>query len=61
MPRKSPYKLIKVTINMREGDMDRLRELHPRTSAGEVIRLLVAKHIANSEVPVSPMQLDLPI
>jgi len=62
MPRKSPYALIKVTLNLREGDMERLRELHPHTAAGEVIRLLVRRHIdAASVITVPDDQIELPL
>lgn len=63
MPRKSPEKLVKVTFNLRDGDMERLRELHPHLPCSEVIRQLVARHIAAAEVKTTPLteQLDLPI
>ncbi len=43
-------KLQKVTLNLREGDMERLRELHPELpGAGFVIRELVKKHVDRLE------------
>lgn len=41
--------LHKVTLNLRAGDPERLREIHPELSYGAVIRQLVADYIERKE------------
>ena len=53
MRRKENYPLQKVTLNLREGDFDRLRTLHGRLGAGKVIRELVMGHIKRVEEAVA--------
>jgi len=53
MRRKETYPLQKVTLNLREGDFDRLRVLHGRLGAGKVIRELVMGHIKRVEEAVA--------
>jgi hypothetical protein len=43
--KKETYDLQKVTLNLREGDWDRLRDLHTRQSASKTIRELVIGHL----------------
>jgi hypothetical protein len=53
MRRKEAYPLEKVTLNLREGDFDRLQILHGRLGAGKVIRELVIRHIKRVDNHVS--------
>lgn len=43
--RKEERPIKKVTLNLYDGDFERLAELYPRMGAGKVIRLLVDSHI----------------
>lgn len=45
MKRKQPFELQKVTINIRKGDFDRLRELHPNLGSGPVIARLIIGYL----------------
>lgn len=45
MRRKEPYPLEKVTLNLRQGDFNRLQVLHGRIGAGKFIREMVIGHI----------------
>lgn len=45
MRRKMEYPLEKVTLNLRDGDFERLQHLHGRLGAGRVIRQLVINHL----------------
>lgn len=45
MKRREREPLEKVCINLFEGDMNALQELHPRVGAGRAIRELVRSHI----------------
>jgi hypothetical protein len=45
MRRKADYPLEKVTLNLRDGDFERLQILHGRIGAGKVIRQLVISHL----------------
>ena len=45
MRKKEDYDLQKVTLNLREGDWDRLRGLHGRQGASKTIRELVIGHL----------------
>lgn len=53
MKKKENYALQKVTLNLREGDFDKLRALHGRLGAGKVIRELVIGHINRVEEAVA--------
>jgi hypothetical protein len=52
MRRKENYPLQKVTLNLRAGDFERLRNLHGRLGAGKVVRELVMGHIKRVEEAV---------
>lgn len=45
MKRKHPFEIQKVTINIRKGDFDRLRELHPTIGAGPAIARLIIGYL----------------
>lgn len=45
MKRKEDKPMTKHTLNLYEGQMERLQELHPRLGAAKVIRTLVDDHI----------------
>ena len=45
MIRKEDHKITKHTINLFEGQLDKLQELHPRFGAAKVIRTLIEDHI----------------
>lgn len=49
MKRKSDKPLSKHTLNLYEGQAEKLQELHPRLGAAYVIRKLIEKHIAEAE------------
>jgi len=53
MRRKEDYPLEKVTLNLRDGDFERLRTLHGRIGAGKVVRELVIGHIKRVEDAVA--------
>ena len=59
MKRKEDYDLEKVTLNLREGDFGRLRDLHGRLGAGKVIRELVIGHIRRVEESVAQKEPSL--
>ena len=63
MKRKENYPLQKVTLNLREGDFERLRVLHGRLGAGKVIRELVMGHLARVDEQVAQKvdQIELPL
>ena len=63
MQRKETYPLQKVTLNLREGDFEKLRVLHGRIGAGRVVRELVMGHIRRVEELVAQKtgQLNLPL
>jgi len=64
MRRKETYPLQKVTLNLREGDFERLRSLHGRLGAGKVIRELVMGHLKRVDETVAqraPQQIELPL
>ena len=56
MQRKETYPLQKVTLNLRNGDWNRLQFLHPRDGAGKAIRRLVIKHLRRVEDGTVPDQ-----
>lgn len=45
MKRKEDRPLSKHTLNLYEGQLDKLQELHPRLGAARVIRKMVDEHI----------------
>lgn len=49
MKRKETKPLSKHTLNLFEGQTEKLQELHPRLGAAYVIRKLIDKHIAEAE------------
>lgn len=49
MKRKAEKPLSKHTLNLFEGQAEKLQELHPRLGAAYVIRKLIDKHIAEAE------------
>lgn len=49
MKRKETKPLSKHTLNLYEGQTEKLQELHPRLGAAYVIRKLIDKHIAEAE------------
>jgi hypothetical protein len=63
MKRTENYEMEKVTLNLRKGDVDRLRILHGRLGASKVIRELVMGHLKRVEETVAQNtpQLKLPL
>lgn len=62
MRRKEDYDLQKVTLNLRAGDFEYLRQLHGRWGASKVIRELVIGHIKRVEESVAQKQhLNIPV
>lgn len=49
MKRKESKPLTKHTLNLYEGQAEKLQELHPRLGAAFVIRKLIDRHIAEAE------------
>lgn len=47
MKRKETSPLTKHTLNLYEGQLDKLQELHPRLGAAKVIRTLIDDHLRN--------------
>ena len=45
MKRKEAEPLMKVCLNLYDGDFQRLQSLHPKIGAGKVIRTLVHSYI----------------
>lgn len=45
MKRKADYALKKQSINLRDGDWEKLQDMHPRLGASRVIRELVIAHV----------------
>ena len=65
MKRKEDQPLTKHTLNLYEGQLDKLQELHPRLGAAKVIRMLIKKHLddvdgamAFGPVPAMPVKLE---
>jgi len=58
--RKETYPLQKVTLNLREGDWEWLRQMHGNLGAGKVIRELVMGHRARTEnrVTTPPLRIE---
>jgi hypothetical protein len=53
MARQADPDLAKHTLNLRLGDMDKLRELHPSQPPSTVVRTLVSKYVDNLFKPVT--------
>ncbi len=49
MKRKADKPLTKHTLNLYEGQVEKLQTLHPRLGSAAVIRLLIDKHITLAE------------
>jgi hypothetical protein len=47
MARPANHDLNKHTLNLRAGDMDKLRELHPTQPPSTIVRTLVSKYVDN--------------
>jgi len=45
MKRREDFPLMKVTLNLYDGDFQRLQSLYPRLGASKVIRVLVHSHL----------------
>ena len=45
MKRREDFPLMKVTLNLYDGDFQRLQALYPRIGASKVIRTLVHSHL----------------
>ena len=67
MKRKETAPLSKHTLNLYEGQLDKLQELHPRLGAAKVIRMLIKKHLDDvtegaamsfEPVPATPVKLE---
>lgn len=63
MRRKETYPLEKVTLNLRQGDFERLRVLHGKLGAGKIVRELVMGHLKRVDELVAQRsgQLNLPL
>jgi hypothetical protein len=63
MKRSEDYEMQKVTMNLRKGDVDKLRTLHGRLGASKVVRELIIGHIKRVEeiVAQNTPQLKLPL
>lgn len=66
MKRKETAPLTKHTLNLYEGQLDKLQELHPRLGAAKVIRTLIDDHLRNVaegaaliHEPIEPTQVKL--
>lgn len=49
MKRKEDKPLTKHTLNLFEGQVEKLQTLHPRLGSAKVIRILIDKHIETTE------------
>ncbi len=58
--RQEGYPLQKVTLNLRDGDFDRLQNLHGKLGAGKVVRELVIAHLRRVDEALAQRQLILP-
>lgn len=61
MRKKEDRPLTKHTMNLFEGDFDRLRQLHGRLGAGKVIRELIQGHIRRVENTVEQNAKPIPV
>lgn len=59
--RKSDYPMQKVTLNLYEGDMDRLMTLYPKFGAGRIIRELVRAHLNKIDAQLNQPEVELHI
>lgn len=56
--RKSVTPITKHTLNLFEGDYQRLQELYPKLGAGRVIRDIVRSHLRRLETEEPPVLVD---
>lgn len=61
MKRKEDRPISKHTLNLYEGQLDKLQELHPRLGAAKVIRTLVDDHIRSVAEGLNQIAEPLPI
>jgi hypothetical protein len=61
MKRKEDRPISKHTLNLYEGQLDKLQELHPRLGAAKVIRTLVDDHIRSVAEGLNQISDPLPI
>lgn len=50
--------LQKVTLNLRHGDVRRIREMYPKAGASAVIRQIVANYVDGLSPALSPDEID---
>ena len=55
---RSPIPVEKHTINLYEGDFDKLIEIHPKEGASLVLRSLLRQYLQNVEARVGQMVFD---
>jgi hypothetical protein len=60
MKRKESRPISKHTLNLYEGQLDKLQELHPRLGAAKVIRTLIEDHIRSIEEGVAQVVEPVP-
>lgn len=60
MRKKEARPLTKHTMNLFEGDFERLRQLHGRLGAGKVVRELIQGHIRRVENTVEQNAAPIP-
>jgi hypothetical protein len=60
MKRKEDRPITKHTLNLFEGQIDKLQALHPRLGAAKVIRTLVDDHIRSVEEGVAQRSEPIP-
>lgn len=60
MPPVKNHDLQKHTLNLRRGDVDRIREIHPNLDSAVVIRQLVSKYVDDykTSTPLPKVQVD---
>lgn len=63
MRRKEDHPLKKHTLNLYEGDFDRLIMLYDRLGAGKVVRTLVRAHLRKIDAQAAQFlpEIDLPL
>lgn len=63
MRRKEDHPLQKVTLNLFEGDFERLQTLYDRLGAGKVVRTLVRSHLRKIDATAAQTlpEIDLPL
>lgn len=58
MRRKAEYPLEKQSVNLREGDWEKLKERHPRLGAGRVVRELVIAHVDRVDLQLGEPEVE---